>query len=502
MTQQTAVMDVRSWDQGSGHMNPPSADSLAIMQAAQGSADGALSQASIGQIGGPGDAAWQRYGNGAVIHVVGLDLSGEPGQSRERVTALLARVYSKVLAAFVATGCDTLRMVPLASGRCAGDWADGTDDLMRNALRHAVASMEPQAEIVQGRLEYCREINTNAAGGQLGADDGAAGDGPRRPWRQSDLNAVFPPYGITADMARWLDLQPGSPDRWPRCGDAQAIVQGGPRGVEHQACAVHTIFQLMEGFRGCLGTPGDVAAEVRRLARAGSQDLLSITDVWWCVTSRLPHDCGRPRLMLLSRGSDGRVDDRGATVVGSPGHWNGSMVAALGTGNHYVPVWWPTATGRTGLVPLWAREQARHRLAMAIDAGPAAAVIAALRWDVVAYYGHPDATERPDGGDAGTRRRWLGAMSDSVRASQGLRDIGSSCDVRVCHDPALAATDHECRPIHHMTTGVWASDTPADGYMILYDMMGVWWCRQPGLDAVPDRLPDGVPAAATGRGNS
>lgn len=96
------------------------------------------------------------------IHVVGPDfrrpISGKGEDPREHAVATLAAAYANVLNEFDASGCQTLRLLPISGGIFAGPWRDTVAELTRDALALACERVAPEVATrlaSERRIELC-----------------------------------------------------------------------------------------------------------------------------------------------------------------------------------------------------------------------------------------------------------------------------------------------------------------------------------------------------------
>lgn len=95
------------------------------------------------------------------IHVVGPDFRSPTfgkGKPREHAVATLAAAYENVLAEFDASGCQTLRLLPISGGIFAGRWRGEVAELTRDALALACVRVAPDVATrlaSERRIELC-----------------------------------------------------------------------------------------------------------------------------------------------------------------------------------------------------------------------------------------------------------------------------------------------------------------------------------------------------------
>ena len=266
--------------------------------------------------------------------------------------------------------------------------------------------------------------------------------------RQSSwLQQIIRPHRLSIDVANGIGLTRSCPSGWPQIGRGQAVVTGGPRGHEVNACAISTACQLIANLcNRTIPNLGGLAHEVRTWIRVGAGDLIPIADAWWLVAARAFGTRQQPRLLMLD--TQGRtVRDSDITVAIGPGAWNGEYVFAVGTGRHFDPIWWRHDGALRATTTSRVSQHYANRISLQTDAGPAAAFLIGVGATTRARSGlHPAAW--PDALDAGTVTAWAQQI-DAVLLAQGS-DVAAStngwqdrCIIFLCltPDPATLLAD-------------------------------------------------------------
>jgi len=347
-----------------------------------------------------GLAAFRRYMDVPIIHVASMDLRGDDRPTASIVEALAPR-YAAALVTAARHGCTRLRVPPLAGGVFAGARRGDIPGVTARALCRGFDLLSPQSQatvVDQLFVDLCIYDRSELAAFAAAVRDAFAdGRGPttrlhrhafrfRRsdptPDGQSaprDLPATLPagadmrdalaPYRLDDETARRLGLG-SSPAGWPRCGIGRQAVDGGRFGDAHAACAASTVTQLLAHMDGDVGLPAgsgaarapsfaamslpgaasDLAHAVRHWTADGPRQTLAISDAWNIAVAATAQGGAAPRLLVLRAQGSNIVWDH-ASLLATPNAWDGRIVAAIGDGGHFCPVWWGCEGRYTSCVP-------------------------------------------------------------------------------------------------------------------------------------------------------
>ena len=167
LNQHTAIVDPAGLPYVSGQQPP----------AAAGAASGSiykwcgLSEADkfplsvSSSVQSPGDAKHHAYGDKHVVHVVGPDFRSRPHSNLEGVQ-ILGQVYSNVLREAAASGCQTIRLLPVSGGVFAGDFSADMHHLTMKALALGFENLstELQSKVMKQDIKMCIFMLDNELG--------------------------------------------------------------------------------------------------------------------------------------------------------------------------------------------------------------------------------------------------------------------------------------------------------------------------------------------------
>ena len=123
---------------------------------------------------------------------------------------------------------------------------------------------------------------------------------------------------------------------------------------------------------------GRIAYSVRCWLGDPSAKPLALADVWWLAMAYTAGHSPQPRLLQLEAGR-GVVQLGDVTTVVGPGPWDGRLMAAIGTGTHFDPLFWGDRTQPCSWVPAEAAGTLGQAAGSALEMGPAAALLIGLR---------------------------------------------------------------------------------------------------------------------------
>eukprot|EP00931_Biecheleriopsis_adriatica_P103592 TRINITY_DN78403_c0_g1_i1.p1 TRINITY_DN78403_c0_g1~~TRINITY_DN78403_c0_g1_i1.p1 ORF type:complete len:292 (-),score=72.19 TRINITY_DN78403_c0_g1_i1:190-1065(-) len=109
------------------------------------------------------DAAFHKYGDRDVIHVVGPDFFASDANSKGKELAVedLTKAYGNVLSEFVASGAARLRLLPISGGTFAGPFKKDLPEMTFTALENSFISLSQHSQealleaLGDGKIEMC-----------------------------------------------------------------------------------------------------------------------------------------------------------------------------------------------------------------------------------------------------------------------------------------------------------------------------------------------------------
>jgi len=181
---------------------------------------------------------------------------------------------------------------------------------------------------------------------------------------------------------------------------------GCPSGTDTMVCAASTVAQLLLPSDASAATLDSatfrVAASARLWGGLACGTLVGIADTWIAAVIALRPVGPVPRLAVFRVDFNRRVGDRTSegryiSVISAPRAWDGTYVAAVGSGSHFDPIWWIRLTHSSAVAPGGIRTLVRTPTLNA-DMGPAACVLLSLGAQFIGRCAREDAlagAERP-----------------------------------------------------------------------------------------------------------
>ena len=176
-------------------------------------------------------------------------------------------------------------------------------------------------------------------------------------------------------------LQPDTEEhRMPKIGRGVVNIQATDGTMVGNSCAVSSIVQLLAReyhIEVTSEATADLAVMVRRWEHVPENATIEISDAWWYILPRYLPIGPWPELLVM-RNNRGRLDPEGTIRLTIPGPTEAKMLAVIGDGGHFDPVWWPTSRGLSAVRPRRAPKLAHIARTVTPDFGPAVGMLGIL----------------------------------------------------------------------------------------------------------------------------